>query len=72
MRELEFFLKAENTLSDLEQELREICDSHNDIYSSEHIQTREALKALIATRNELKVLSISLSPKSEFDLGKLF
>lgn len=68
MRELEFVLKVENVLGDLEVELREMYDSHEDIYSNEHVQMRDLLKVLRATRKEVSEVGAKLMPPDEFTI----
>ncbi|KEK22148.1 hypothetical protein [Bacillus gaemokensis] len=67
-QELGFVLKAEGILGDLEVELREIYDNHEDIYSNEHIQMRELLGIIRATKKDIEKIGGKLIPSSEFDL----
>ena len=67
MEELKFIVKTEGVLGDLEVELREIVDAHEDIYSNEHIQTRELLKKLITFRNVVTTTGGKLIGKSDLD-----
>ncbi|PDY47460.1 hypothetical protein [Bacillus pseudomycoides] len=67
-QELGFTLKVEDILGDLEVELREICDNHEDVYSNEHIQMKELLKKIIETKKDVVKIGGNLIPPSEFDL----
>ncbi|MEK7019875.1 hypothetical protein [Bacillus sp. FSL R9-9410] len=67
-QELGFVVKFENILGDLEVELREIKDNHEDIYSNEHIQMRELLKSVIAMKKEVVKIGEKLISPSDFDL----
>lgn len=66
-QELGVIVKFEKILDDLEVELREIKDNHEDIYSNEHIQMRELLKSVIAMKKEVVKIGGKLIPPSNFD-----
>ncbi|PFS61482.1 hypothetical protein COK41_18145 [Bacillus cereus] len=67
-QELGFVLKVEEVLGSLEVELRELYSGQEDIFSNEHIQMRELLTTIIATRKDVAKIGAKLIPKSEFDL----
>lgn len=66
--ELGFIIKLKDALGDLELELREIYNSHDDIYSNEHVQTRELLKVLRNAKEEVSKIGGNLTTLDEFDL----
>lgn len=55
-KELGFVIKAEKMLEELESELRDIYDGHEEIFSNEHEQMRELLKVIIKTKKMLQEL----------------
>ncbi|WP_137743296.1 hypothetical protein [Robertmurraya siralis] len=66
--ELGIIIKSEKVLSELETEARALYNTHKDIYSIEHKQTRELIKVISAARKDILEIGSKLLPESEFDV----